>query len=32
MPLLTCTNFDREQAASADSPRMQVVFERTGDD
>jgi SAM-dependent methyltransferase len=32
MPLLTCTNFDREQAASADSPRMQVVFERAGDD
>jgi len=32
MPLLTCTNFDREQAASPDSPRMQVVFERTGDD
>ncbi len=32
MPLLTCTDFDRERAASAGSPRMQIVFERTGDD
>jgi SAM-dependent methyltransferase len=30
--LLTCTNFDSGQGASADSPRMQIVFERARDD
>jgi SAM-dependent methyltransferase len=31
-PLLACTNFDPEQAATEDSPRMQMVFERTAHD